>query len=379
MHLPRSAITRHDFVDEQPAERTLVVVFLRGGSDALTLVPPVADDAYHAARPLLAVKHANAIDLDGYFALNGNLGPLMKHYETGELAIVHGAGSEDDSRSHFEAQDTMEHGGANVGSGWLARYLRARSETSDALCAVSIGTTRPESLRGAPAGAVMQTIRDFSLGDNSPAFIDRLAKLYTAERGPLGLAGANTIAAVRRLREIRAEDTPPAHGAVYPDSNFGRGLREIAGLVKADVGLVASTIDLGGWDTHFVQGRLIDGLMRDLAGGLDAFLADLGPRRRGVDIVVMTEFGRRLRENSSFGTDHGAGAAMLLIGAAAGRVVPRRIMSGWTDLSEGSLDAVGDVPAVINYRDLLAPILTTHAPGLDLEKVFPGHRVRSIA
>ena len=104
----------------------------------------------------------------------------------------------------------------------------------------------------------MQTIRDFSLGDDNPAFIDRLERLYAAEHGPLGLAGANTIAAVRRLRELAPRTTPPAHGAVYPDSNFGRGLREIASLVKADVGLVASTIDLGGWDTHFVQGRLIE-------------------------------------------------------------------------------------------------------------------------
>lgn len=374
-HAPRNGITRHDFIDrENPEDRVFVVVFLRGGADGLTLAPPVGDDAYARERPFLSVKKKDTIDLDGYFGLNIALRPLMQHYERGAMAIIHGAGSEDDTRSHFEAQDFMEHAGRDTGGGWLARYLRARGPSASALSAVAIGTTRPESLRGAPAGAVMQTLRDFSFGEDDPAFIDQLARLYAVEMGPLGQAAHDTIGAVSRLRQIRAQDNRPEHGAVYPENDFGRGLREIARLIKADVGLVTSTIDLNGWDTHFVQAPVIGGLMTTLASGIDAFLTDLGGLHKRVTVVTMTEFGRRLRENTSFGTDHGAGSVMMVFGEEVGTPeLPAGVRSGWPDLSESNLDEVGDVPAAINFRDVLAPILVSHAPGLAIDSVFPGY------
>ena len=372
-HQPATGVTRHDFIDRDGSqEKVLVVVFLRGGADGLTLVPPVGDDAYRRARPFLAVDRADTIDLDGYFALNATLRPLMRHYENGALAIIHGAGSEDETRSHFEAQDFMEHAGRDTGSGWLARYLRARGTAASALSAVAIGTTRPESLRGAPAGAVMQTLRDFSFGEEDPAIIDHIARLYAVESGPLGQAAHDTIATVRRLREIRAQNVAPAHGAVYPENEFGRGLREIARLIRAEVGLVTSTIDLGNWDTHFVQQQVIGSLMTTLATGIDAFLNDLGSLQERVTLVTMTEFGRRLRENTSFGTDHGAGSVMMVIGDEVGtNGLDVGVRSGWSDLSDSNLDEVGDVPAAINYRDVLTPILVSHAPGLDVAAVFP--------
>lgn len=372
---PMPGITRQDLFDRQePGDRVLVIIFLRGGADGLTLVPPIGDDIYHQSRPFLAVDPDDAIDLNGYFALNASLRPLMRYYENGELAILHGTGSEDDTRSHFEAQDFMEHAGLGTGSGWLARYLRARGPTATALSAVAIGTTRPESLRGAPAGAVMQTLRDFSFGEDDEAIVDQLARLYAVETGPLGGAARDTIAAVRRLRELRAQNEPPEHGAAYPKNEFGRGLREIARLIKADVGLVTSTIDLDGWDTHFVQAQIIGSLMTSLAIGIDAFLTDLGPRRERVTVVTMTEFGRRLRENTSFGSDHGAGSVMMVFGPEVGTTdLSAGVRSGWQDLSESNLDEVGDVPASIDYRDVLAPILSAHAPNLDLASVFPGH------
>ena len=385
-HIPTQAFTRHDVIDAfareirgAQAAGVLVVIFLRGGADGLTLVPAIGDDGYFKARPTLAVESAHAIDLNGYFGLNRALQPLERFYKAGELAIVHGAGSEDHSRSHFEAQDCMEHGGHDsvaAGSGWLGRYMRARGEAgSAALSAVAIGTTRPESLRGAPSGAVMQSIRDFSFGEDDPAIIEQLAKMYAAETGPLGAAGRETLDAVKRLREVRSQNAPPSNGANYPDTQFGRGLREIAQLIRADVGLLTTTIDLGGWDTHFVQQQLIGGLMSELSLGIDAFITDLGPAlRRRITLVTMTEFGRRLRENTSFGTDHGAGGVMLtLCPDSPGAYGGDTIRSGWKDLSPSNLDEVGDVPATINYRDVLAPVLRAHAPGVDLSRVFPGH------
>ncbi len=374
-HQPLTTFSRHDVLNRQPQEeKILVVIFLRGGADGLTLVPPVEDDAYRRARPFLAVGKSNTINLDGYFALNDALQPLMTPYENGKLAIIHGAGSEDTTRSHFQAQDFMEHAGRDTGGGWLARYLRARGAAPTALSAVAIGTTRPESLRGAPAGAVMQSLQDFSFGDEDPAVIDQIAKLYSAESGALGLAALDTISTVRKLREIRAQSGAPAHGAVYPQNEFGRGMREIARLIKAEVGLVTSTINLGNWDTHFVQQQIIGSLMTTLATGIDAFLTDLGSLQERVTLVTMTEFGRRLHENTSFGTDHGAGSVMMVIGNEVGsNELVAGVRSGWPDLSAAHLDEVGDVPAAINFRDVLMPILTSHAPGLEMQSIFPQH------
>ncbi len=382
MHLPQRASSRTDYVERGDGaggeDQVFVVVFLRGGADGLTLVPPTGDDAYHRARPVLAVEPRDAIDLDGYLSLNARLRPLKGYHAAGRLALVHGAGTEDTTRSHFEAQDTMEHGG-NHGSGWLGRLLRARAGAPSALGSVAIGTTRPESLRGAPGGAVIQTLADFSTGEDDEGLVDDLGRLYAAAGGPLGRAAADTIEAVKRLRAVRAADDPPAAGAVYPDSEFGRGLREIARLVRARVGLVATTIDLGGWDTHFVQANLIGSLMEDLAAGLDAFMTDLQGDRGRVTVVAMTEFGRRLRENTSFGTDHGSGSVMFLLGAgveAAG--LGGKIARGWPDLAPEHLDEVGDVPASLDYRDVLAPLLERHSPGVDLRRVFPGHERRPV-
>ena len=369
-------LTRHDQIDPRragAADHVLVVVFLRGGADGLSLVPPVGDDVYHRSRPVLRVAPEDALDLDGYFALHPGLAPLMPLYEAGDLAILHGVGSDDQTRSHFEAQDTMEHGGQRLGSGWLGRFMRARPEPAGALGVVAIGTTRPESLRGAPGGAVMQSVHDFGLGapNEEAELLDALDQLYAVHRGPDAAVARSTLDAVRRLRTMRASADDLA-SIEWPESSFGRGLREVARLIRADVGLVATTIDLGGWDTHFVQLTAIDGLITDLATGLAAFQRGLGDHRTRVTTVVMTEFGRRVRENTSFGTDHGAGSILFTLGAGARHAqTGGTIRSGWTSLQRDQLDDVGDLPVTIDYRDALAPTLQWHSPGAALHDVFP--------
>ena len=154
-------------------------------------------------------------------------------------------------------------------------------------------------------------------------------------------------------------------------------MSELARLIKADVGLSVGTIDLDGWDTHFVQSQLIPGLMETLAAGLAAFVDDLGEYRDRVDVVTMTEFGRRVYENTSFGTDHGSGSVMMVIGDGAGRGGP--IQAGWRDLTKDSLTGPGDVPVSINYRDVLAPILMRHSPEVSMGEVFHGHSFLNLA
>ncbi|MEQ1692496.1 MAG: DUF1501 domain-containing protein [Gemmatimonas sp.] len=351
---------------------TLVVIFLRGGADGLTLVPPVGDDAYHSARPSIGIGARAGIRLDDCFSLHEKLAPIAPLFHDGHLEVVHAVGSDDTTRSHFEAQDRMEHGGAAAG-GWLGRFLRARDgATSGALAAVAIGTELPESLRGAPSAAVLRSLAEFEFGATTPKLLAGLESLYQQAPGDMGraLGGAarDTVAALRRIEQLRASPSRPSHGAVYDSDDFGRDLSEVARLITARVGLLVATVDLGGWDSHVAQNTLLDPLMQRLARGLAAFHRDLGPDGLSrTTVVVLTEFGRRVAENASLGTDHGRGSVMMLLGAG---VTGGRVRARWPGLESRLLDGPGDVPVTTDYREVLAPLLALHgAP--DAARIFP--------
>ncbi len=370
--------------ENRDSRRTLVVVFLRGAADGLTLVAPVEDDNYHRFRPRLAVKKAGAVPLDGFFGLHPNLRPLEAAWKDGELAIIHGVGGESDSRSHFEAQDLMEHGGVAAG-GWLGRFLRSRGPATGPLSAVAIAPTLPELLSGAPSAAAFQSIKEFGIGKVDEAFPRELRRLYERANPALRDAATNTFEAIRRIESIRAESAPE-HGAEYTENDtFAQGLRQVAQLIRADVGLDAASVDLHGWDSHFTQQSLIEPLMTRLSNGLAAFRRDLGPRMATTTVVVMTEFGRRVAENSAFGTDHGRGSSMFVMGGGihGGRVwggPMERGPGGWPGLKPEMLEGPGDLPVWNNYRDVLAPILTRHgAPEAALRDIFPDFELKPAA
>ncbi len=350
-------------------QRALVVIFLRGGADGLTLLPPFEDDEYHRARPSLGISKKIALSLGGNVGLHPQLRELQDIYKDGALAIVPACGSEDDTRSHFEAQDLMEHGGL-VGGGWLARFLRNREDVhSSALAAVAISRDLPEVLRGSPSVAVMQSLDEFSLGKGSEKLASQLEKLYGAQTDALGQAGLGTLKELRRIEKLRATKYTPEHGAEYPNDYFGRGLTQIARLIKARVGLQAASLDLHGWDSHFAQTTLIEPLMQRLAKGLFGFYRDMGKAMETTTVVVMTEFGRTIRENSAFGTDHGHGGVMFVVG---GGVRGGRVFGEWGALQTNILEFSSDVPVNANYRNILAPILLKH--GADEKKmgdIFP--------
>lgn len=375
--------------------KALVVVFLRGGADGLTLVPPVGDDGYHRARPLLGVGEGEGCHLDDLFALHPQIGALGPLFEDGRLAVVHAAGSDDGTRSHFEAQDLMEHGGHGVGGGWLGRYLRFGTNGeprtgASALSAVALGKTLPESLRGAPTAVVMESFDSLALhggadeSDATDILLHEIERLYSLESGDLGDASRSAISALRRIEDLRTRPHRPAGGAEYPNDDFGRGLREIARLVKARVGLEAATLDLPGWDSHLTQTAVLTPLLRSLGEGLSAFAADLGPDLATTQVVVMTEFGRRVHENVSLGTDHGRGSVMLALGGAASDLpgFGGQVVADWPGLETGVLEGPGDLPVVHDYRDVLTPLLHWHgdeAPtGGSVPRVFPGHEPRTL-
>jgi len=358
-----------------PRDRTLVVIFLRGGADGLTLVAPVADDAYHRARPTLRVTEREGLPLDDVFALHPRLAPLVPLWASGELAIVHSVGSEDATRSHFEAQDLMEHAGTAAG-GWLGRFLRLRAiGQPGALSAVAFGTELPAALRGAPSATVLRSLSTFSLGDGAHGMLRAIADLYAIEHNAIGESARDTVNALQRLERL-ANAPRPLAAADYPRDDFGEALRQTAQLVRAGVGLEAATIDLGGWDSHFTQQQLLEPAMDRLARGLAAFHRDLGPDMARTTVVVMTEFGRRVAENSALGTDHGRGSVMFALG---GGVRGGRVLGRWPGLGSDALEGPGDLPVRTNYRNVLAPILSTMAEPSVVARAFPGFALEPAA
>lgn len=362
------------FINDRPDPAgTLIVVFLRGGADGLNMVVPHADDGYFRARPGIGIRRENLLELDGFFGLNPNLSALHPWWKEGQLSVIHCAGSEDESRSHFEAQDFMEHGGLAAG-GWLGRFLRVRPDAGQSpLTAVAIGPQLPECLRGAPSCAAIQSLDDFGLGDAVPAgFLPQLAALYKTAPGVLGPAGLSALAALDRIQSLTKTASAPAHQAAYGRDEFSSGLRQVARLIKARVGLQAATLDLGGWDSHLTQSAIMDPPMQRLGQGLHALATDLGPEELArTNIVVLTEFGRRVAENSAVGTDHGRGSVMFLLGG--GMAGGGKVRADWPDLTHSPLVGPGDLPVNHNYRDILAPVLRRQSPELDLAGVFPDY------
>jgi uncharacterized protein (DUF1501 family) len=270
----------------------------------------------------------------------------------------------------------MEHGGL-AGGGWLGRFLRARSHgPSGALSCIAVGRALPESLLGAPGATVMQSLDDFSLGDSARGVRDQLRALYALEEGGLKAAANDTFEALGRIETMRNTPYRPAHGAEYADDSFGQGLKQIARLIKAGVGLESASIDLDGWDSHFTQETLLQPLMTRLGKGLAAFRRDLGRAMERTIVVVMTEFGRRVRENSAFGTDHGRGSVMFVAG---GGVRGGRVIGPWPGLGDSSLEGPGDLPVLHNYRNVLAPVLLKHGISQEnLASVFPNFEVNAL-
>lgn len=364
----------------------LVSIYLRGGADGLTMCVPHGDADYYNLRPRLAIPRPGsgtdaAIDLDGYFGLPQALADLVQPYATGNLLIVHACSSTDRSRSHFEAQRLMEVGKENdltVSTGWLGRHIATidPANTEAALRAVGIQYGLPLTLEGGPRTLPIPDLDNFGLagpGGSAARRLGFLTRMYDAHREPVRSAALNTTQTIALLDAIDFAGYQPAGGAVYPSDGqyFGYAMRSTAALVKAGVGVEAVHIDTGGWDTHaqqgIFQGTMAD-LMRALAGGLKAFHTDVLETGYRVTVVVMSEFGRRVQENSSSGTDHGRGGVMFCMGR---NIDGGRVLSYWPGLAD--LDEGLDLRVTLDYRDILAEIVANRLGNADLGAVFPGY------
>jgi uncharacterized protein (DUF1501 family) len=365
------------------ATGTLVVVFLRGGMDGLSVVVPAADPYLAQARPRIAVPPATLLPLDRDFGLHPALAPLHLLWGRRQLAVVHGVSTPDVSRSHFQAQDCLERGGSSTGTmeGWLDRVLDVMG-AGTTFRSLTVGATTTRSLAGDQPSLTLTSLDWFKLGgpegEVAARTVEALSSLYTGLDHPLAGEVAATLDGLATAALLSAQGSPPA--ATYPGGEFPERLAEVARLVKADVGLRVACVDVGGWDMHTNLGTVDGGAMKNeltrLGGSLAAFAQDLGDRLDQVTVVVVTEFGRRVAQNANAGTDHGHGAAVLLLG---GGLAGGRVHGAWQDLHPDVLDR-GDVPGWTDYRDVLGEVVTARL-AIDagaLATVFPGHRAQPV-
>lgn len=379
-------------VIEDAGCHTLICVFLRGGADTLNMWVPYADDRYYKLRPSLAIPAQSAIKLNDRYALHPSLQPLEAAFKEGRLGAVQSVGLDNSTGSHFECQDQMEHGdsaaGQPAGGGWLGRYQRLRAGAKQSpLSTVAIGTTLPESLRGAPAASVLERINDISLkapaGDPG-AIVNALNAMYGADVSLLGERGRETIDLFKRISSLHHQEDAPENGAVYPKDAFGSGLREISRLIKARLGLEVACIDLNNWDTHFFQGNSTGQQaerIRTLAEGLAALETDLKAHRARYTIMVTTEFGRRVYENASLGTDHGRGFAFMALGD---KVKGGQVLGSWPiqvdDEVNVNTPGPGGLIMETDYRHVFAEVLRGSIGLTDdaAAKLFPGFVTKKV-
>jgi len=373
-------VTARASYGQSAGEGTVIVVFMRGGADGLGILVPVDDPHLIEKRPDIGLRGSTLLPLERGFGLHPALAPLHQLWGQGKFTAVPAVSTPDISRSHFQAQDCLERGGSATGAaeGWLDRVL-AQMGPGTTFRSVGQGPTMARSLAGQQASITLSSIEQFQLEgwegvrDRSKAAI---AALYTGFEHPMSASVATTFEALGTSEQLAAAGYEPS--VAYPEGDFAKGLAELAHLVKADVGLRVACIDVGGWDMHTGQGTLEGGDLKsrleEFGAALGAFTTDLGPKLDTTTIVCMTEFGRRLEQNASWGSDHGHGAVVMVMG---GGINGGRIHGNWPGLAPDALDQ-GDVAGANDYRNVLGEVVTSRLGVGDLAPVFPGHQFQRI-
>ncbi|HEX9793445.1 MAG TPA: DUF1501 domain-containing protein [Planctomycetota bacterium] len=366
-----------------PGARSIVCIYQRGGCDALNLLVPYEDKDYLAARPTLSMQLAGGlVDLDGDFALHPSLRGLMPFWESKQLAPIVCVGSPHPTRSHFAAQDYMEYAALAMPSmrqGWLNRYLAiSAGEEKVDFRSMAMQEILPRSLRGDFPVLAVPTKMDNRRGTLT---LERFERFYGKDENdgmggtpePAGagagdamdvrpdenaavvMSGKQTLETLKRFQEITSAGRESR--VRYPETSFGGRMRSIAKVLKAGVGLEVAGIDYGGWDHHIQEGGVegdFANKLQDLGGTVAALAEDLGPQLDDVLILVMTEFGRTVRENGNNGTDHGRGGLMLALG---GGVRGGQVHGDWRGLKDGVLADGRDLSVTTDFRDVMAACL----------------------
>ncbi|NPC97815.1 DUF1501 domain-containing protein [Nocardioides sp. zg-DK7169] len=370
-----TAFVETSYAAPRRGSSVLVVLSLRGAVDGMSLVVPHGDPAYYTARPRIAIPAHQLLVRDGFFGLHPALAPLLPLWRSGRMAAVHATGLAVPNRSHFSAMEAVEDAdpGSAARVGWLNRLV-GRDAQRHPLRAVQVGSTvPPTSLVGPVPTMALSDVDAVRLAGHDkwdthhrrPA---SMRTMWSGVSGPLGTAARTAFTAIDDLRPVQATSAKPANGASYPQGDLGAALASAARTIRGDVGAEVITVDHGDWDHHSGLGTLQWGSMqamtKELAGALAAFFTDLGRAADRVTVVTISEFGRRTRENASFGLDHGHGNVMLLLGAG----VRGGYHGTWTPLGSATDD---DLAVTTDYRSVLAEVVTRRL-GASSAQVFPG-------
>jgi uncharacterized protein (DUF1501 family) len=379
-----SFLTRVAFGAAESTSRPkrLIVIFQRGAADGLNIVIPHGERQYYAMRPSINIPKKSLLDLDGFFGLHPSLSPFLPLWQQRHLAIVHAAGSPDSTRSHFDAQDFMETGTPGLKAtenGWLNRSLRELPKVpkNSPFRAIALGPSLPRILSGPEPAVAMNNINDFSVGGRNPkasAAASAFEAMYEhSSDSVLHTTGEETFDAVKMLRAADPGKYRPAPGANYPKGKFGDSLRQLAQLIKANLGLQVAFADIGGWDHHVNEGAVegqIANVLGDFSQSLSALWTDLGDLAEDTVIVTMSEFGRTARENGNRGTDHGHANVMFVLG---GPVTGGKVYGRWPGLDQSQLYEGRDLALTTDFRQVIGEAVARHMGNKNLAQVFPSY------
>lgn len=366
-------------------QKVLITIFQRGAVDGLNVVVPFGENTYYQVRPTIAIPRPGsadgAVDLDGFFAFHPRLAALKPFYDARQLAIVHACGSPDSTRSHFDAQDYLETatpGVKGTQDGWLNRYLQAKKNQQDsAFRAVALTPQLPRSLQGLAPALAMSQIGQFGVRGDAQMGASFEAQYAAAADTVLNGVGREAFDAIRTLKTADPERYRPEHGAEYPRSAYGQALKQIAQLIKADLGLEVAFAEASGWDHHVNEGSTQGQLavrLDDFGRGIAALATDLGDRMADTVILTMSEFGRAVSENGNRGTDHGHGNAMIVLG---GSVRGGRVYGKWPGLLSEQRYEGRDLAVTTDFRDLFGEVVVRHMGITDPRSIFPGYEVKT--
>jgi uncharacterized protein (DUF1501 family) len=367
-----SFLTRAAFGAADPGIRTkrLVVIFQRGAADGLNIVVPHSEPSYYAMRPTINIPKKSALDLDGFFGLHPAMSAFQPLWKQKHLAIVHAAGSPDPTRSHFDAQDFMESGTPGVkvtDDGWLNRALHDLAPDKSAFRAIALGPSLPRILSGKEPAVAVNNLNDFSVGGKNPNAVpmsNTFEAMYDHSVDTvLHGTGQETFDAVKTLKAADPAHYTPAANANYPKGRFGDSLKQLAQLIKANLGVQVAFADIGGWDHHVNEGST--------QGQIANVLGDLG---EDTVLVTMSEFGRTARENGNRGTDHGHANVMFVLG---GPVKGGRVYGRWPGLDQSQLYEGRDLAVTTDFRLVLSEVVSQYLGSKDLRTVFPGFENQS--
>ena len=370
-------------------KKKLVVLFQRGAADGLNIVVPYQEKNYYAMRPSIAIQQKDVLDLNGFFGLHPSMAAFKPLYDEGHLAIIHAAGSPDTTRSHFDAQDYMESGTPGLKAtqdGWLNRALQAEPIVGigigkpSAFRAVALGTQVPRTLQGKVPAIAINNLADFSVGGKGPQtspISNAFQAMYDESTDAvLHGTGQETFEAVKMLKAADPAHYQPAAGVVYPGTPFGNSLKQIAQLLKANLGVEAAFSDIGGWDTHQNQGNVNGQLanrLKEFSESIGAFWKDMGADAENVTLVTMSEFGRTARQNGTGGTDHGHANVMFVLG---GSVKGGRVYGKWPGLANEQLNEGRDLAVTTDFRKVLGEAAYRTLGSRNMDIIFPGAQVR---